>query len=984
MCNVINSQDTEPDWKQYGPNITKIVVGRTPGDSDEKKAPVRIANLSVDLRSHFPNLTHLYLWGIEGLESLPELPTTLKCLDLRGCKELKGLPELPASLETLDLGGCSGLKEMPGPAGREMPRLLDVKLNGCPGLPETWIHLLMQQASALRTVDASECPQITRMPYWPPELVDARFNKCASLKALPAWPKKLRRLELAGAKAITKLPDFHDNLDYINLAGMERLTQLPAKRGRPRTLFLFGSGLLMPPASELGENPNENVAARTEAYFEDVALTGQGEVKGCKVLMMGNGGAGKTCLSLALTPGRSPAEAEALGSTQGVQFIDWTLLANVGGVLEPVHLYIWDFGGQEIYHNTHRLFMSKGAVFILLWNPDQDGKQPEPAPCGYQDEWRPLQYWLDFIQMACPHKPRIAIVCSHRSKQTPELEKQWRGQVREEFHEECKCFYIDSKHGLGELEDLKGWLGDEVGGVIHTQGVAVPTYWEIAQDMVAGWVERMDKDKDFATAHNQMHPDRFKEALWEAVATATRNDKAGRYIRLKDAIGSGNFDLTPDRLTRTLSFLTHSGWLYWNERLFEGRVIIGQKWALDGIYAILDRRQDAPIFRALAGRDGRFTLSQLGEWVWTRAGYSTTEQELLLSFIQKCGLCFKLRERAETWREEDVYVSFEHLPIEKELRLQRKFYNRLPDLNIAEKTLECPQMHKLHWQAFLTDAGSHYGKDAEYTADSFYLENAEGGRVLVLRYPKKNGLGGEITIRVGGPKASERLGLVKTQVEGFFPSEAAKPVSDPQQNLGAREGKVPVAISYAWNPPGKEGDTGIPPGYEVPVDAIENFLKDKPVIFVRDRSATQFGTDLKKFMEFLGRQDHMIMVHSDKYWKSQFCIFEIFTLDDGLRHRLKTLMQVLIPVEHLNSGITNEGGLKQLLAFWSAFSEHDKNTLLEWDTEKLKINAQFILHRFSADLARLKDLNLKWSDGPDKVLRTIAERLNFPQPRRRE
>jgi hypothetical protein len=152
-------------------------------------------------------------------------------------------------------------------------------------------------------------------------------------------------------------------------------------------------------------------------------------------------------------------------------------------------------------------------------------------------------------------------------------------------------------------------------------------------------------------------------------------------------------------------------------------VIIGQKWALDGIYTLLDRRENSPFYRKLLAADGRFTLLQLGESCWNAAGYSKTEQELLLSLMERCHLCFKLRSASDAWRQEDIFASFEHLPKARELRLQWAFDERRKSQHpVKERLLKLPEMHKQQWQSFLMDAGTHYGKDARYAADGFYLE----------------------------------------------------------------------------------------------------------------------------------------------------------------------------------------------------------------------------------------------------------------------
>ncbi|MFN9040928.1 MAG: ADP-ribosylation factor-like protein, partial [Planctomyces sp.] len=132
-----------------------------------------------------------------------------------------------------------------------------------------------------------------------------------------------------------------------------------------------------PPSSEHGTEDGANVAEDVADYFREVELTGKGEVRRCKLLILGNGNAGKTCLAMNLA-GEDYQEAKSAAeqagrsiSTHGVQFRDLqNFRANIKGVSKPVPLHVWDFGGQEIYHNTHRLFVSKGTLFVVVWNPD--------------------------------------------------------------------------------------------------------------------------------------------------------------------------------------------------------------------------------------------------------------------------------------------------------------------------------------------------------------------------------------------------------------------------------------------------------------------------------------------------------------------------------------------------------------------------------------------------------------------------------------
>lgn len=679
-----------------------------------------------------------------------------------------------------------------------------------------------------------------------------------------------------------------------------------------------------------------------------------------------------------------------MGSTQGVQFLGdtlqswgWEFSADVNGLIEAVQLHLWDFGGQEIYHNTHRLFMSKGSVFILVWDPAQDGKQPPRSECGYQDEWRPIQYWLDFIHMACPHQPRIALVCSKTSALTDDLERRWRGQINPEFEKNLKCFYIDSLGRQGQLDDLHNWLSTEVGSVVHEQGVVVPTYWEIAQDLVQSWVERMHTDSEFASRYNQIPTGQFRDELGSAIYNAIATDREGRFAKLAEAIRSRKFELNDDRAQRTLSFLTHSGWLYWDPSLFEGRVIIGQKWALDGIYTVLDRRRNSRVYRELNNEFGRFTVSQLGEWVWNEKRYAPAEQELLRSFMETCGLCFRLRRAEDAWREQDLYLSFEHLPKAREIRLQREFEETIGSTVVERSTLDIPRLHKYDWQRFLTDAGSKYGKNAQYALDGFYLQNEEGDHVLILCHLRPGGLGGEIEFRVSGPKAKDRLMAVEEHVRYFVEPNLDRPPSDTRQALGQSADIRVVFISYACEPPQQQGNPWtIPPGYEVPVDAIERHLKGKPVRLIRDKTDLRFGHNLRRFLIEGPRSPHVIVVYSDKYWRSPYAIFELWNAMDEIHTNPgKRVTDVIIPVEHINGSLKEVEKMAPFIPYWDTFT--GTPGVIRWTPDELRDQAKALIRNFATHLQDLLDFNLPWADGKERVLAEIDRRLGVIEPRSR-
>jgi hypothetical protein len=156
---------------------------------------------------------------------------------------LASLPELPSGLETLVIEQCPALVLDSSADRTGFANLEELSVKECPAIEESWMDAVLEGAPALRKLDASGCPQFTRILAWPPDLVDIRLEDCTGLEALPdEWPRNLRRIGLRRAARISKLPNFHRKLDFIDLAFTESLRRLPEQRENPRTLYLYGSG----------------------------------------------------------------------------------------------------------------------------------------------------------------------------------------------------------------------------------------------------------------------------------------------------------------------------------------------------------------------------------------------------------------------------------------------------------------------------------------------------------------------------------------------------------------------------------------------------------------------------------------------------------------------------------------------------------------------------------------------------------------------
>ena len=128
-----------------------------------------------------------------------------------------------------------------------------------------------------------------------------------------------------------------------------------------------------------------------------------------KAVILGDTECGKTSFTTRYTTGNFP-DPNFLRTTIGASF-DTKKITTASG--NDVTLSIWDFGGQEYYHGTFRLFLSNFAVYILLWETDTN-KNDVISTEVREAESEELQhyhykYWLDNIRHFAPDSPILIV-----------------------------------------------------------------------------------------------------------------------------------------------------------------------------------------------------------------------------------------------------------------------------------------------------------------------------------------------------------------------------------------------------------------------------------------------------------------------------------------------------------------------------------------------------------------------------------------------
>jgi len=313
-----------------------------------------------------------------------------------------------------------------------------------------------------------------------------------------------------------------------------------------------------------------------------------------KLILVGNGRVGKTSLVRRLL---DDTFDEKEPSTHAIQLrkIGWEDLfeAPFG---KPLNIHIWDFGGQDIYHATHRVFMKTKALFLVLWEPEGDRTSPNPKE-EETEETYPGSYWLSHVHWQGDGSPAMLIQTKRdlKEEQPPPDEE----MLRNHFSGILKGrAAISSKTGRG-IADLREKLEDLIREQLNTHRQELPVSWLQLR-------RSLDHYRDEGRT----------DISWKEYEDSC--DRAG---------------MDMDRLLTPLKYLHNSGFLFYQKGLFQDRVILDQKWAIQNVYSLFDRSGN---FYRLFQRDGFFKGAHLLE-VWPDK--TVEECELLASFMASCSVC---------------------------------------------------------------------------------------------------------------------------------------------------------------------------------------------------------------------------------------------------------------------------------------------------------------------------------------------------------
>ncbi len=410
----------------------------------------------------------LNLNGI-GLIELPESISQLiwlESLNIFGNK-LTALPEQLSSLTkllSLDVGG-NRLMTLPEWLEQfQKLKYLNLSYNSLVTLPES-----VSKLSCIQQLEISN-NQLQLLPEF--------INRITTLRSLNLSYNQL-----------TILPDSFEQLTKIQEINLSenQISDLPPSLGslkKLKEISLRGNPLNL----ELAAAYNDG--SESIKHYLRAKAAAQIKLNEAKLILVGEGEVGKTCLTDALL-GNPWLEHD---TTHGIQ-IKPIKLTDPDSQTE-ITLNGWDFGGQRVYRPTHQLFFSAPAVYLVVWKPREGPQQ------GFVKEW---------IQLVKRREPsaKIIVVATHGGPQQrqPDIDRQ---ELWDTFGNETVVdfFFVDSKpdeHGNRKgIEELKRAIA-RVAVTLPEVGRSVPkSFQDVRQALGATGAPYLPLDEVLAIcrAHN--------------------------------------------------------------------------------------------------------------------------------------------------------------------------------------------------------------------------------------------------------------------------------------------------------------------------------------------------------------------------------------------------------------------------------------------------------------------------------------------------
>jgi hypothetical protein len=364
------------------------------------------------------------------------------------------------------------------------------------------------------------------------------------------------------------------NLTTLELTN-NQLSTLPPEISQLKNLknMYLGKNPLKQPPEEIATGTGN--IKRIRDYFEQLQAQGEDYVYEAKLILVGEPGAGKTSLAKKLlNPEYKLSPTEDM--TKGIDVKKWKFpyKKNI-----PFQCNIWDFGGQEIMHSTHRYFLTKRSLYVLV----ADNRKEDTD----------FYYWLSILELLSGKSP-VLIVLNEKFK----YKKYVPENIVKSFDAVQKVFNCNLDDNTG-LPDLSKAIQQYICNLPHVGNDPIPKKWVSIRKVLEADKRNYITRKDY-----------LKICSDNGIAD---EQKAG-YI---------------SEFLHDLGVVLH----FQKDRILKNIVILNTRWATEAVYQIL-------FDNTIIDNAGEFDNSDLPR-VWNQQHYHDKHGELL-QLMLNFEICYEI------------------------------------------------------------------------------------------------------------------------------------------------------------------------------------------------------------------------------------------------------------------------------------------------------------------------------------------------------
>ncbi|MDY7002640.1 MAG: COR domain-containing protein [Cyanobacteriota bacterium] len=288
-------------------------------------------------------------------------------------------------------------------------------------------------------------------------LLVLRNNQLISIPEPITKLTNLTELDLSH-NLLTNLPESITRLTNLTILDLShnRLKIIPSisKLTNITCLGLRGNTLETPPI-EIAQKGIEPI----RKYFRQIEEEGKDYIYEAKLLIIGEGGAGKTTLANKIQNPDYQLRDE--DSTKGIEVHQWNFkTANQ----HDFQMNIWDFGGQEIYHGTHQFFLTKRSLYTLVADTRKEDTD--------------FYYWLNIAELLSDNSP-LLIVKNEKQERKREINQR---VLQGQFTNIKEILATNLANNRG-LEKIRTDIQHYISNLPHI-GSALPKTWKKVREVL--------------------------------------------------------------------------------------------------------------------------------------------------------------------------------------------------------------------------------------------------------------------------------------------------------------------------------------------------------------------------------------------------------------------------------------------------------------------------------------------------------------------